>query len=156
MKAAAGFEIFPEQAFPDGIEFELDQQLFEGFFVWGPELERLQVVGAGGVANNGGEALGEQSLLAMDGEVFLEFAEPNWPINLMAVFSPMPGTPGMLSEESPIRARMSTTCSGRWMPQRCRISGGPRISMPLPMRDGLYRKIWSVINWPKSLSGVTM
>ena len=33
-------------------------------------------------------------------------------INLRAVFSPTPGTPGILSEESPIRAFISITLSG--------------------------------------------
>ncbi len=33
-------------------------------------------------------------------------------MSFAAVFGPMPGTPGMLSTVSPIRARMSTTCSG--------------------------------------------
>ena len=37
---------------------------------------------------------------------------PYWPISLSAVFSPMPGTPGMLSELSPISALMSTSPCG--------------------------------------------
>ena len=33
--------------------------------------------------------------------------------SLAAVLSPMPGTPGMLSEESPLRPRKSMNWSGR-------------------------------------------
>ena len=37
---------------------------------------------------------------------------PNWPMSFAAVFSPTPGTPGILSMESPISARRSGICSG--------------------------------------------
>ena len=43
---------------------------------------------------------------------------PYWAMSFIAVFSPMPGTPGMLSDASPISASTSTTCSGRCTPQR--------------------------------------
>ncbi len=38
--------------------------------------------------------------------------DPNSAISFVAVFSPTPGTPGMLSDVSPIRPFRSTTCSG--------------------------------------------
>ena len=40
-------------------------------------------------------------------------ASPTWRSDPCAPFSPMPGTPLMLSMESPISASTSTTCSGR-------------------------------------------
>ena len=41
---------------------------------------------------------------------------PNCCTSCVAVFSPTPGTPGILSTESPINPRMSITWSGRSMP----------------------------------------
>ncbi|MNN15298.1 hypothetical protein D3C81_1284000 [compost metagenome] len=38
--------------------------------------------------------------------------EPNWCSNFRAVFSPIPGTPGILSEVSPISPFRSMICSG--------------------------------------------
>ena len=39
-------------------------------------------------------------------------SEPYWAISWPAVLSPIPGTPGMLSEGSPFRPMKSGTCSG--------------------------------------------
>ncbi len=38
--------------------------------------------------------------------------DPYWEISWPAVLSPMPGTPGMLSEVSPLSPMKSGTCSG--------------------------------------------
>ena len=38
--------------------------------------------------------------------------DPYWAKNFLAVFSPTPGNPGILSTESPIIPRKSITCSG--------------------------------------------
>ena len=76
--------------------------------------------------------------------------------NFLAVFSPTPGNPGMLSTESPIMPKKSMTCSGSWTSNFCCTSGMPQISMPLPMRAGRYMNIFSDTNCAKSLSGVTM
>ncbi len=63
----------------------------------------------------------------------------------------MPGTPGTLSTESPVRARKSTTWSGR-MPHSFSSSAA---SMSLFLRR-LKMRTWSLINWRASLSAVTM
>ena len=45
---------------------------------------------------------------------------PNCASSFCAVLSPMPGTPGMLSTESPTSASTSTTCETSATPQRSR------------------------------------
>ena len=62
-------------------------------------------------------------------------------ISLIAVFSPTPGHPGMLSILSPIKARRSITCEVRWIPYRSHTSFSPRISKSCPRYDGLYCRI---------------
>ena len=56
---------------------------------------------------------------------------PNSCINLVAVFSPIPGHPGILSEVSPINPKISITCLGCSIPNFCLISSIPLISKPL-------------------------
>ncbi len=82
--------------------------------------------------------------------------EPNSPISSLAVFSPTPGSPGILSELSPIRARISTTWSARSMPH-CSLSFARSItSWSLPLLPGFHRKQVEEISWPRSLSWETM
>ena len=76
--------------------------------------------------------------------------------NFFAVFSPTPGRPGILSTESPIIPKKSITCSGSLISNLFFTSSTPQISIPLPNRAGLYKKIFSETNCAKSLSGVTM
>ena len=47
--------------------------------------------------------------------------EPYWATSFLAVFSPIPGTPGMLSEASPQRPRISMTCLGSLISQFFKI-----------------------------------
>ncbi len=47
---------------------------------------------------------------------------PHSPTSLQAPFSPIPGTPGMLSDASPHSARMSRTRVGSSMPYFARIA----------------------------------
>ncbi len=54
---------------------------------------------------------------------------PHSPTSLQALFSPMPGTPGMLSDASPHRARMSRTSVGSSMPYLRRIASRSTISI---------------------------
>ena len=51
---------------------------------------------------------------------------------LQAPFSPTPGTPGMLSEESPHRAKISRTSSGLSIPYFAFMASLSTISMPSP------------------------
>ena len=74
----------------------------------------------------------------------------------MAVFSPTPGTPGMLSAESPINPNKSMTWAGSSSPYRSRTSSGPHTVGGLPPRPGRYMRILSLTSWAKSLSGVIM
>ncbi len=60
-------------------------------------------------------------------------SESNSLISLVAVFSPMPGIPGMLSEASPHSPRMSITCSGLFNPYLSHISFTPNIWALFPM-----------------------
>ena len=76
---------------------------------------------------------------------------PNSLRNVAAKPSPMPGTPGTLSTESPVRARKSTTWSGR-MPHSFSSAAA---SITLFLRR-LSSRTWSLINWRASLSAVTM
>ena len=73
---------------------------------------------------------------------------PHSPMSLQAVFSPTPGTPGMLSLASPQSARMSISCVGSVMPYCSQISFGPRISISLSPFLGLYMRMWSVTSCP--------
>ena len=82
--------------------------------------------------------------------------EPNSAKNFLAVFSPTPGKPGILSTASPIIPRKSITCSGYSTPNFSCTSGIPHISGPLPFLAGRYIKIFSDTNWAKSLSEVTI
>ena len=99
---------------------------FELFLVGVLQLQRLEIDRAGRIAEDGRQSLGKQRLVAVGvpgsplslpcefarvGEEVFDGADIG-AISLMAVFSPMPGTPGILSEVSPIRASTSTTCSG--------------------------------------------
>ena len=77
-------------------------------------------------------------------------------IRAMAVFSPMPGTPGMLSELSPIRAFRSIM----WMGAKpyCSWKAVSVISLVVvcPMRvDTSFTMVWSVMSCRLSLSPVT-
>ena len=47
---------------------------------------------------------------------------PNWSISLTAVLCPMPGTPGMLSDVSPVSAFTSRCWSGSSPPYRSRTA----------------------------------
>ncbi len=74
-------------------------------------------------------------------------SEPNWFINSAAFFGPMPGTPGTLSDESPIRLWTSTTRSG--VTPNFSSTWGSRISRPfIPS----YRYTQSETSCIKSLS----
>ena len=56
-------------------------------------------------------------------------------ISCFAFFSPIEGTPGILSEESPQCPNMSITCEGVVISKRCHTSSTPHISFgfaPLP------------------------
>ena len=77
-------------------------------------------------------------------------------MNFFAVFSPTPGKPGMLSTESPIIPKKSITWIGFFTSNLFFTSSTPQISIPFPNLAGLYRKVESVTNWAKSLSGVTI
>ncbi|MNP21292.1 hypothetical protein D3C76_1139040 [compost metagenome] len=66
-----------------------------------------------------------------------------------AVFSPTPGTPGMLSEESPIKARKSMISSGG-TPYLVTTSSGPRMVLVMV----LIRVIPGVTSCAMSLSPV--
>ena len=63
-----------------------------------------------------------------------------------AVFSPIPGIPGILSTASPIRPSMSMTWSTFFIFQRAQTSLGPKTSTPFPMKAGLYILIRSSTN----------
>ena len=82
--------------------------------------------------------------------------EPNSAMSFFAVFSPMPGMPGMLSAASPHRPRMSMTCSGRSISQLVSIVGRSMISWSEPFRPGFHMQVVAEMSCAKSLSGVTM
>ena len=74
----------------------------------------------------------------------------------MAVFSPMPGTPGMLSEVSPIRAFRSIMWMGAKPYCSWKVSGVISLVVVCPMRvDTSFTLVWSVMSWRLSLSPVT-
>ena len=58
--------------------------------------------------------------------------------SLIAVFSPTPGQPGILSAASPISPSMSITCSVRSRPYLAHTSSGPRCSMPFAPFPGRH------------------
>ncbi len=64
--------------------------------------------------------------------------EPNCSINFWAVFSPTPGTPGILSTASPQSPRMSINCSGSFIPYFWQKSALFIICAFSPIRAGLY------------------
>ena len=123
--SASRLEVLAKQAPANGVELELHQQALELLLVGRLHLQRVQLDRAGHVANDGRQPPGQQRLLAVGFEGLLSPgpsvrprgpagcpALPYWAMSFMAVFSPMPGTPGMLSDASPISASTSTTCSG--------------------------------------------
>ena len=63
--------------------------------------------------------------------------EPYRPTNFLAPTSPMPLTPGTLSEVSPQMARMSMTWRGSLMPNLAQISSFPTVSSSAPPLPGL-------------------
>ena len=70
--------------------------------------------------------------------------EPYFAINVFAVFSPIPGIPGILSEASPQSPKISITCSGRSTSNFSHTSFTPKISGGFPPRPGLNIKIFSL------------
>ena len=62
--------------------------------------------------------------------------EPYLLMSVAAVFSPMPGTPGTLSDTSPQRARMSMNCSARMSPYLASRSCSVVRSYSCPLRLG--------------------
>ena len=81
-------------------------------------------------------------------------SEPCVEIRSRAPFSPMPGTPLMLSMESPINASTSTTCSGATP----NFVLTPSASYHAPSSRGLNTRtpVESSTSWKKSLSPVTI
>ena len=74
----------------------------------------------------------------------------------MAVFSPMPGTPGMLSLLSPIRAFRSIMWMGSKPYVSRKTAGVMSVVSVWPMREVTsLTRVWSVISWRLSLSPVT-
>ena len=73
---------------------------------------------------------------------------PNSAINFWAVFSPTPGHPGILSEESPISPSISITCAGDWISNLAFTCSIPITSNSLSPYLGRYMNTWSVTSWP--------
>jgi len=73
---------------------------------------------------------------------------PHSRTSLQALFSPMPGTPGMLSDASPHRARMSRTSTGSSMPYFSRIASRPTISIAPSAPFCLYIRQLFLTSWP--------
>ena len=69
---------------------------------------------------------------------------PNWAISFCAVFSPTPGQPGMLSDESPINPSISMTCKGDSMLNLAFTSSTPITSNSLSPYLGRYMNIFSL------------
>ncbi len=82
--------------------------------------------------------------------------EPYSDTSFIAVFGPTPGAPGILSAVSPIRARISITCSGFATENSRLTSSTPHFMDSFPLLDGFNIKIVSVTSCAKSLSGVIM
>ena len=75
----------------------------------------------------------------------------------MAVFSPMPFTPGMLSLASPMRAFRSMMWMGSKPYSSRKVSGVISLVVVWPMRvDTSFTRVVSVTSWRESLSPVTM
>ena len=72
----------------------------------------------------------------------------------IAVFSPIPGTPGTLSDASPVSPSTSMTLSGV-TPNFCLTPSRSTISTSVPCLPGLKIFIVSEMSCMKSLSGVT-
>ena len=70
--------------------------------------------------------------------------EPKSASSFLAVFSPTPGSPGILSTASPIIPRKSITCKGFCTSNFSCTSFTPQISTSLPPREGRYIKILSL------------
>ena len=94
--------------------------------------------------------------LSLDELAMMFSIEPNSAISFLAVFSPMPGMPGILSAASPHRPRMSMTCSARSISQFLSIVGRSMTSWSEPLRPGFHMQVFSEMSCAKSLSGVTM
>ena len=65
--------------------------------------------------------------------------------NFLAVLSPTPGSPGILSTESPFIARKSITCIGSDISNLLFTSSIPHVSYP-PPNKGLYIKVFLLTN----------
>ena len=70
--------------------------------------------------------------------------EPKSARSFLAVFSPTPGRPGILSTASPIIPRKSITCKGFCTSNFSCTSFTPHISISFPPRGGRYIKILSL------------
>ena len=82
--------------------------------------------------------------------------EPYRPTRAMAVFSPTPLTPGMLSLASPMRALRSIMWMGSKPYSSRKASGVMSLVVVRPMRvDTSFTVVWSVTSWRESLSPVT-
>ena len=81
---------------------------------------------------------------------------PNRESRSMAVFSPTPRIPGMLSDASPASARKSIICAGEERLQCSRTPCSSYISAPSPAWDGRYRRTPGRTSCAASLSGVAM
>ncbi len=64
--------------------------------------------------------------------------DPNCLMSFLAVFSPIPGTPGMLSEASPQRPRMSMTCDVSLISHFSRMAGRSSSSISDPFLPGFH------------------
>ena len=91
----------------------------------------------------------------IDGESFVVLDSPYSAINFLAVLSPTPGNPGILSTASPFIPRKSITCLGSFTSNFSFTSSIPHVSYP-PPNIGRYMKIFSLTSCAKSLSGVTI
>ena len=69
---------------------------------------------------------------------------PNWAISFCAVFSPTPGQPGILSDESPIKPSISITCKGDSMSNLAFTCSMPITSNSLSPYLGRYIKTFSL------------
>ena len=77
--------------------------------------------------------------------------DPNWIRSSAAVFSPIPGTPSMLSEVSPLSAMKSGICSGL-MPYRWRMRSGVYTTTSATPRGVIMMLTWSEASWKASRS----
>ncbi len=79
---------------------------------------------------------------------------PNCEMSLTAVFSPTPGTPGILSMESPIRARRSGICSGATPHFSFTAASSNTTRCPVRASSDSTRT-FGPTSWSMSLSAVT-